>query len=203
MGSLFGITMVQKMVYRGDAGEEWSNTYHFKDPPPDNDDDWLARVTELSLIVKPIIPTTGHIVRAYGYDSDDDHASSVYLKDWEHDAGPLAGTYSSFGTDFPLAGDQAVFAWWRTDRRNSRGKLVYLRKYIHDGFCSFDNPDLPGPGYKTAIETYAAALGSGSTPFAGGLRSRTHDDTITAAGCTDYVTTRTLKRRGKRPLAGA
>ena len=201
MGTLLGVTMVQQMSYRGDATEEWSNTYHFRDTPPTTDAAWLTLVTALADIVKPVIPSTGHIIRAYGYDSDDDHAHAVYGKDWLSEGSPIAGTYSSFGTDFPLAGDQAYFTWWKLNKRNSRGKWIYLRKYLHDGFCSFSDPDRPGPGYKTACEAYATALVGGTTPFAGGIRARTDDTEVIAHGASEFVTTRTLHRRGKRPLA--
>jgi hypothetical protein len=201
VGSLLGITLVQQMLYRGDANEEWSNTYHFRDAPPSSDSAWLTAVTSLATQVKTVVPTTGHIVRAYGYDSDDDHAHAVYSKDWLAEAAPIAGTYSTFGTDFPLAGDQAYFIWWRTDRRNSRGKYIYLRKYLHDGFCDFADPDKPGPGYKTACVALAAELDPAGGALLGGLRSRTHEDLITAHGGSEYVTTRTQHRRGKRPLA--
>lgn len=193
--------MVQQMLYRGDATEEWSNTYHFRDAPPSDDAAWLTAVTALAAIVKPIIPATGHIIRAYGYDSDDDHAHAVFSHDWLLAGAPIAGTYSPFGTDFPLAGDQAVYAWWRTSKKNSRGKWIYLRKYLHDGFCDFSDPDRPGPGFKTAVAAYAAALDAAGGAFGGGLRARTFSDPVTAHGVSDFTTTRTLHRRGKRPLA--
>lgn len=203
MGSLFGVTMVQQMTYRGDATEEWSNTYHFRDAPPADSAAWLTAVTALAAVVKPIIPDTGHIVRAYGYDTDDDKPVSVYSKDWLSEGAPIAGTYSSTGSDFPLAGDQAYFAWWKLDKRNSRGKWIYLRKYLHDGFCDFSDSDRPGPAYKTAVAAYAAELDAAGGALFGGIRARKESDAVLEHGVSEYITTRTLHRRGKRPLAHA
>lgn len=196
-----GITLVQQMLYRGDTNEEWSNTYHFRNAPPVDDAGWLTVMNSLAGHVKTIIPTTGSIVRAYAYNDDGDKPTTVYVHDWLSLGTPIAGTYASTGSDFPLAGDQAVFSWWRINKRNSRGKWIYLRKYWHDGFCDFTNPDLPGAGYKAAVEALTLELDEGGGAFQGGIRARKHSEAIFGHGVGEFVTTRTLKRRGKRPLA--
>ena len=202
MASVTGITLIKKFPYRGDANEEWSNTYHFVEAPPSDDAGWLALVTELAEIEQPILNPYTTIVRAYGYDSDDDHAVSVYTKDWELDGGALSGTYSySSGTEEMIAGDQATLVSWRLAVKNSRGKWIYLRKYLHGGYETLGGPDSVSTAFQAALQTYADALDDGSTGLHGGLRRREDDTDVTANIVSPYTTTRTLRRRGKRPLA--
>lgn len=202
MASVTGITLIKKFPYRGDSNEEWSNTYHFVSAPPSDDAGWLTLVTELAEIEQPVLNPYTTIVRAYGYDSDSPTAVSVYTKDWELDGGALSGTYSySSGTEEMLAGDQAALVSWRLAVKNSRGKWVYLRKYLHGGYEVIGGPDSISTAYVTALQTYADALDDGSTGLHGGLRRRADDTDVTANIVSPYTTTRTLRRRGKRPLA--
>ena len=192
--------MVAKFTYRGDSSEEFSNTYHFKDAPPSDDSAWATFFAGMLAICRPIVPSTVTWDRAYGYDSDDAHAHAVADIDWSSGSPPNYGTFSPTSGDIRFAGDQAALVEFRTDRKNSRGKWVYLRKYLHVGSVNGTTPDDLATDYATVLATYAAAIGGPSSPFHGGLRSRTHDDTITDVIVAPYVTTRTLKRRGKRPL---
>lgn len=203
VASLLGITLVQQMTYRGDTTEEWSNTYHFRNAPPTDDTAWQAVFDGLANHVKTILPDTGKIVRAYGYNDDGDKPTTVYVHDYELAGTAIAGTYSPTGTDFPMAGDQAAFSWWKLNKRNSRGKWIYLRKYWHDGFCDFADPDRLGPGYLTALDALTLELDEGGGAFQGGIRARKHSEAVFDHGVSPYTTTRTLKRRGKRPLAHA
>jgi hypothetical protein len=203
VASLLGITLVQQMTYRGDNTEEWSNTYHFRNAPPSDDAGWLTVITNLANHVKTVLPDTGKIIRAYGYDTDDDKPVTVFVHDFLQAGTAIDGTYAPTGTDFPMAGDQAAFSWWKINKRNSRGKWIYLRKYWHDGFCDFANPDLLGPAYAAALEALTLELDEGGGAFQGGIRARKHSDAVFGHGVSPYTTTRTLKRRGKRPLASA
>lgn len=202
MGTVTGITLIKKFPYRGNPDEEWSNTYHFVDAPPSDDAGWATLVTELAEIEQPILNPYTTIVRAYGYDSDDDHAHAVYTKDWEVDGGALTGTYAySSGSEEMIAGDQATLVSWRLDAKNSRGKWIYLRKYLHGGYEVIGGPDSVSSAYVAALQTYADALDDGTTGLHGGLRARERDDDVTTNIVSPYTTTRTLRRRGKRPLA--
>lgn len=202
MASLFGITVVYDFTYRGDSSEEWSSVYHFKDPPPTNDTEWEAQFMALGDIVRAIIPSSCAVVRMYGYDSDADNAHAVADFLPNPTGGGLAGTFMPGTGDRPFSGDQAALVSWRTDRKNSRGKWIYLRKYLHAGFIDATDPDLLAADYKAVLVTYAAHFDGSSDNFGNGLRSKSHADTVTVKGPSDYVTTRTLRRRGKRPLAG-
>lgn len=192
--------MVAKFTYRGDSSEEFSNTYHFKDDPPADDAAWATAFASMLSLCRPIVPSTVTWERAYGYDSDDIHAHAVADIDWSSGSPPNYGTFSPGSGDIGMAGDQAALVEFRTDRKNSRGKWIYLRKYCHKGFVNGTTPDDISTDYATALTTYANAIGGPTTPLFGGLRSRTHSDGITDVIVAPYVTTRTLKRRGKRPL---
>ena len=59
--------------------------------------------------------------------------------------------------------------------------------------------DQIAPLQVTALTAFGAKMDDGT--FAGGrrLRSRDHDETLQGHGVSTWVTTRTLKRRGRRP----
>lgn len=199
MAPLTGITMIQKFTYRGDTEEEFSNTYHFRDNPPSTSADWLTLATALANELKTVFQPSTKIVRAYGYDTDAAKPISVWSHDWEAEAAPIAGTYVKDATEHDLAGDQAYFMEWQLDHKSTRGKWVYLRKYLHGGTSLLTNPDVPGGNYREACRVLANALGPPGTGFHGGLRARTGTWPVIWSGTSDYITTRTLRRRGKRP----
>lgn len=196
MATACGITLVKSMSYRGNAGEEWSNTYWFKNPPPADDSGWNTLLSALVAAETNIVCVSDSFVRAYGYNSNDPHASAVFHKDWTIPGPPPVGNFPTT-TGIKMAGDQAAMASWRLDKKNSRGKWIYLRKYFHHGFIDVSNTDNLVSVYKTALDTFATTMAG--TTVGGGLRPALYDATITAHGASLYVTTRTLKRRGKRP----
>ena len=199
MGALFGMTTVKRFTYRGDATEEWSNTYHFRGPVPATSADWKIAADGLFAAEKQCWPSTTHGVRAYGYADDSDQPVSVWSHDYLLEGTQIAGTLVP-GT-YVMAGDQAAFIWWRLDHKNSHGKWVYLRKYLHGGNRAPGAPDNLDVDYVTALNAFATQLDRPASPFGGGIRARTGDWPILAHGVSPFVTTRTLKRRGKRPLA--
>jgi hypothetical protein len=137
-------------------------------------------------------------VYAYGYNDDAANAHSVWDHDYGADASPPQGTFIT--ANETCAGDQAACVEWKTDRKNSRGKWIYLRKYFHTPTVVVGNPDVIESSHQAAYNAFASLLSPAGGAFYGGLRSRTHSDNITGQGVLQYVTTRTLKRRGKRPL---
>jgi hypothetical protein len=52
---------------------------------------------------------------------------------------------------------------------------------------------------KTALLALGAKLQDGSFTEARTITAQAHDDTIVSHAASSYITTRTLKRRGKRP----
>lgn len=203
VGALTGVTLVQQFYYRGDPTEEFSNTYHFRDAPPSTSADWDTLVSGLAQATKVIYPAGVKIVRAYGYDTDDDKPVSVYSKDWLLEGNPIAGTFSPQAGSHQMAGDQAAMVAWTVDAKSSTGKWIYLRKYIHGGYMSPTQPDDIETSWQTVLTNWALVLGTPAGGFHGGLRSRKRTQPIKDSWAQQHVTTRTLHRRGKRPLAKA
>jgi hypothetical protein len=143
-------------------------------------------------------PATSAAVRAYGYNDDGDKPISVWSHDWLATGGQFGGL-GVFGGN-KMSGDQAACISWRLDHKNSRGKYVYLRKYMHDGHTAAGDTDKLDPAYLTNLTQFALDCMNGPAGFWGGVRARTGTWPILAAGTTGWSTTRTLKRRGKRPL---
>lgn len=197
MASVTGLTIVKRFTYRDDPTEEFSNTYHFKSPPPSTPAAWGTLLNSALVEEKKVFPVTTTYARAYGYDSDDPNAHHVFSWDWTLSPPAPTGSYPG-GAGLPIAGDQAACCEWLTSRLSSRGKKIYLRKYLHSGYRSTTDVDKLDGAYLTALNTYVG-LASGMNTVHGGLRSRTHDETLQAGTAIQWVTTRTLKRRGKRP----
>ena len=196
MAAKTGITLVKKFTYRGDATEEFSNTYHFTGSVPSDATAWLALMNALATQEKTIYPSSVSVIRAYGYATDNPADDSV----WASGAiTPIAGTLTLSGA--PLApGDSAVWCRWKTSRNNSKGKAIYLRKYFHPAVMqSTTQPDdVYGTQY-TALQAFGTKLMDGSFDSGRTLTAQTHDDTLISRASSLFITTRTLKRRGKRP----
>jgi hypothetical protein len=113
---------------------------------------------------------------------------------------PVAGTLS-IGTGQQAPGDAAVWVRWKTTRLNSEGKAIYLRKYYHPAFFQPATVDLVMAAWTTAATAFGTKLRDDSLLGSRHLVAAGHsgDPAPTSSGSSTYVTTRTLKRRGKRP----
>jgi hypothetical protein len=193
------VTIIKKMTYNGNP-EEWSNEYTLTGTPPANPTDWRTLFDALVTQEKTIYPSYVTVVRGYAHDSDADDAVAVWSVDLTVSPNtPVAGTLATSGST-AAPGDCAVWERWKTSRTNSNGKPIYLRKYFHGARCDGSSGnDITFSGQVTALNAFGTKMRDGS--FAGGrtLRSRHHDETLVGAGSSAYITTRTLKRRGKRP----
>jgi hypothetical protein len=189
------MVVVQSFTYRDEA-EEFSNKYHFAGPAPGDDASWKALADALIGHLRPMFTPVVTFVRAYGY-NDGDHPS-VWGHDYTIPGPPLAGNWGGDAQAQKPAGDQAAFIRWPTTKRNSRGKIVYARKYFHDMYVGLTTPDRVSASQYALMQTFANACIDGS------ISSVFHlclpDGTPALAGGPDtWITTRTLKRRGKRP----
>jgi hypothetical protein len=61
------------------------------------------------------------------------------------------------------------------------------------------DPDNVFPTQKTALLALGTLMDGGTLPSAHKITAAGHTDVITSHGASSFVTTRTLKRRGKRP----
>jgi hypothetical protein len=189
------ITIVQSFLYRGQP-EEFSNKYHFLGPAPGDDTSWEALTSNLVDALRAFNTSAVTFHRAYGYNDGDQ--PSVWSYDWTVPGPPPAGNITTPTTPVP-PGDAAAWLRFDTTKRNSKGKMVYCRKYFH-GIHQQNEPnhDL----VDTSQEQYMTAFGH-----------KCIDGTISSVFrvCTPdghpasnpvvgtFLTTRTLKRRGKRP----
>ncbi len=188
--------LIQRFTYR-DAPEEFSNSYHFAGSAPSTDADWRDLVDALITHVKAVMPSRVTIVRAYCYENLDGAHDSVYtytLADW---AGNVPCTFADTGPMTP--GDAAMWLRFSTGRTTSHGKPIYLRKYYHSPITQ-DPPeeDKLLATQKTALGTLGAALLASSGDWPGLVDL---DGGALPGGylASTYITTRTLKRRGRRP----
>lgn len=196
MAALTGITLVKKFTYRGDNTEEFSNTYRLTGSVPADASAWNTLMDALILQEKTCYSNAASVVRAYGYATDVEGDDAVYVRDMS--GAPVAGTLSGSGGQ-AIAGDQAAWLRWKTSRTNANGKPIYLRKYFHAGYAASGDPDTILAGWKTNLQAFGTKLFDGSFTDARTIRSIGHAETITVRAASSYLTTRTLKRRGKRP----
>jgi len=181
-----GFTIVYAFNYRG-AVEEWSQRYHL-DSDFTNVADFHATIDAFVTAVKPAIYSSVTCIRAYGYHDTDDDAFATY------DFPDVAGTFAPAVNDTLCPGDAAAWVRWNTERHNSRGRLIYLRKYFHGVFNHVGAVDALVAGQKTALETFAAAAtGTGWN----GHHLAGPDGLVPGGGssASPYITTRTLNRR--------
>lgn len=193
-----GVTIVHAFDYRGNPNEEFSNTYHFTGSHPSDDAGWTSLIDALVDLEYLCLRDNVSYVRAYGYDDTDNDATFVY--DDLGGTGPHAtGALTSSSIQF-APGDCAAWCRWKTSRLNSKGKPIYLRKYFHSIGVNggTDGYDQVETGQKSAMKTFADAVQASSGDWPGLAGPQVDEDFLSDAVST-YVTTRTLKRRGKRP----
>lgn len=189
------ITIVKRFDYR-DAPEEWSNTYHLDGTTPTTDALWRALALAIHLSEKECYTSNHVLVRAYGYEAGNE--VSVYQGDFTIGGGALApGVLGEDSGTTRFSGDQASWVRARVGL-SSTGKKVYVRKYFHGGTRVSTDPDECTASLKAGLVYHAEKMLDGHLP--GGMKW------VAPQGATPieplasrYVTTRTLKRRGKRP----
>ena len=189
------IVIVQGFTYR-DLPEEFSNKYFFAGSAPSSAAGWVNVANTLMAALAPCFSTATRFHRAYGYTDGDN--PSVWSHDWVANNENFGGGLPTTGA-WAMPGDVAATVRWASDKRNSRGKVIYARKYYHDvyAFLSGAEHDKLWVNQSSAILTFAGKLLDGSI-LPGNLCLP--DGTPVHTPAVDpWLTTRTLKRRGKRP----
>jgi hypothetical protein len=203
------VTVIKRMTYRG-SDEEYSSNYWFTGTAPTTGANWRALFDAIVDTEVSVYPSTVEVVAGYGYNDNSGHRG-IPLEDvaaavWSVDLTvspntPVPGELPTSG-GLRMPGDDAVWCRWKTDRLNSKGKAVFLRKYFHPAYMDASNPpDAVLPNQITNLNVHAAAMQDGSLPGGRHITAAGHTDTIVSHGASTYITTRTLKRRGKRPGA--
>lgn len=190
-----GVVLIQKFKYR-DLDEEFSNRYHFTETAPGSPEDWRTLIDDVAAQVKTVFTSSVKIVRAYGYtDTDND---SVFSVDYTAETAEIAGTLD-IGVGHNCPGDAAMWVRWLTPDLNSNGRKIYLRKYYH-GVLNDENDshiDKVVPTQVAALVAMGTALADGTVD--GFTLCGPDGATAGDVAASTYVTTRTLKRRGRRP----
>lgn len=196
MPDMPSITLVKRFTYRGKL-EEFSNKYHFSGTTPANDAAWKTLADGIIAAEKLTVPSFVEFIRAYGYNAGNEH--SVAQIDYTVPPNTVVvGTLSISAGNSWTSGDVAATIRWYTGELNTRGKKIYCRKYMHGVANQVADHDLLADVQRTAMNTYAAKLIDGTLP--GSFKYCGPQGATLSAPVTDpYLTTRTLKRRGKRP----
>jgi hypothetical protein len=189
------LTIIKRFTYR-DADEDFSNTYHFNGTTPANPVDWKTLTDAFIAEERKTVYANVKFVGAYGYEAGNE--SSVWGIDYTMPPNTaLAGT-GDFAPGAFAPGDTAATIRWSTGAKNSRGKWIYCRKYMHGVFMNPSDADELNVSQKSAFATFAAKIISGTLP--GSFRySGPQGAVLSTPVVNPYLTTRTLKRRGKRP----
>lgn len=190
------ITIVKDFLYRG-AREEYSNTYHFTGTTPSNDAGWKNLADAVIAAERLALPGTTRYLRAYGYEAGNEH--SVATIDYVALGGTLViGGLAQPSGSIPVPGDVAGWVRMRREGRSSKGKYVYVRKYFHDVFGTSSEPDKLHATQRAAFVTLANKLTDGTLP--GSFKwVAPQAQAVSEPFAGQFLTTRTLKRRGKRP----
>jgi hypothetical protein len=199
MATRLGLTLIKQMEYRDKLDEEWSNHYWFTGSPPTDPPSWKTFADAIIAIEKTCYSQSSEVIRAYGYDSNDPKRFAVWSYDYLENGAAVPGTMTPSAGDKLFAGDQAGMLWWRTTRRNTRGKWIYLRKYMHDGYESSTDSDRLATATLGAYRAFVDAISTAPGIQGHVLTGEIIDEVFQAQDAGEFVTTRTLKRRGKRP----
>lgn len=190
-----GVTLIKTMNYRG-LPEQWSNTYDMT-VAPTTPTLWRTAIDGLIAQEKTVYSNRVTIIKAYCY--DDLALAVTYVYDLSLFAGTVPGTLGGSG-GAATPGDVAGWVRWDTGRRGSTGKPVYLRKYFHDvQVDGAPNEDHILTAQQTAYNAFGTALLSA---LGGGFALADPSTGALPPGpraCSNFATTRTLHRRGKRP----
>lgn len=192
------VTLIKRQQYRGNPLEEWSNKYFLTGGVPASDAEWLALVNALKTQEKTCYGAQVTIIRAYGYDNDALSADSVYQRDMVAASETVAGTMPSTSGTAPQI-ESAAWVRWKTSRM-SRGKAIYLRKYFHGVYAAVSGGDSLSAAAQTNLQAFGAKMRDGTFLDGRTVRARGQTgETFLGHSISLYLTTRELKRRGRRP----
>lgn len=193
------IVLILGFTYRG-ALEEYSSTFHFNGATPASEAGWKTVADELWTALKPALPATVSLRRAYGYEDGDPTDPSVATVDYVVNyGGAVPGTLTVASTHEVAPGDSAATLRLSSPKRSVKGKPVYSIRYFHPAVFVDLAPDVLSSTQKTPLETFGGKLVDGTLVNFGHLTLPDGTVCTTPARAGTYITTRTLKRRGKRP----
>jgi hypothetical protein len=194
------LTIIKSFTYRG-APEEWGNTYFFTGDLPSDAAAWKTLADAVIDKEKTLYDDNTEVVKAIGHQAGESVA--VWSYDYAAMSETVAGTLTVGGTVVPQGGDSALWLRWSTDQLTSRGKPIYLRSYFHPAYAEGDTDtyrDTASATWVSAAQTFGdewiAGFSDGSETH---VRCGPHGAVGLVSLPSQYVTTRTLERRGRRP----
>jgi hypothetical protein len=192
------LTLVKQFLYRGNE-EEWSNTYFFVGDLPSSDASWKTLADAVIAQEKTLYHSNVSVITAIG------HQAGESVAVWSYDyAGADESVPGTFDTSSSVIGSGDTAAWVRysTDQKTDKGKPIYLRNYYHPAYSETGGTtdDIVG-SWVTAGDDFGDAWIAGFTD--GDSETHVRCGPKGAVGlvaeASEYATTRTLKRRGRRP----
>lgn len=189
------LTIVKTFTYRGQP-EEFSNSYHFTGSDPADSAAWAALDGAIRTEERKVYTSAAKIVRVYGYNSG--AASASYVHDLSLVDPTLVQGQLAAGTSIPAPGDAAVWLRQPLAVLNSKGKRIFLRKYFHDARLVAGGGDAVFAAQATALVAFGAFLRGSTIPDTRTVCDKS-GNVPTGDAASAFITTRTLKRRGKRP----
>jgi hypothetical protein len=186
------VVITKSFLYRG-ATEEWSNVYCFQGDDFTVELDAINWVEDLADIEALVVHEMNTYKSWLLY--NDGEETATYSGDFE--PGFIGAVGASVGAE--QGGDTAYWVRWLLPDRNANGKKVYLRKYFHPGIADAADPDLVPAAMKTKLLAFGNELRQGAALGDYLLCSPSDGDLAGQEKAADFITTRTLKRRGRRP----
>lgn len=193
------LTMEKSFNYRG-AREHWSNAYHLQETPSDHAS-WLALANRVWDYEKMFLDASVELEYAYGHDP-----GTPPVLVFENDFAPVgeggpAGQFVPAAGAHPTPGDAAVYIRYSTTQKSTLGKPIYLWNYYHGVYYDAAAGDVMDSTQHTQLDALGAIWVSGlnvpgATPA---LYHRAGPRGAVAQGhkIGDFITTRTLKHRGR------
>lgn len=190
------VTSIKRFNWRGN-NEEWSNTYHFSGTTPADAAAWKALTDAIAAAERLALYSITSIVRFYGYAAGNE--ISVYQRDMTVAPDAIVAGGVTYSNQVLTPGDVAATWRWPTTAFTSRGKRIYGRKYWHNvATDGIGTPDALSTVQRGLLQTLAAKLIDGTLP--GNFRACGPQGAAFGTPLVSpWLTTRTLKRRGKRP----
>jgi hypothetical protein len=190
------LRLEKQFLYRG-QNEIWGNTYHLSGAVPTDQAEWQAIAEWWSWQESAVFGPEIHTMTATGY-KDDSGGANVFFEDYGPTGKP--GRFSE--TDLQarqVPGDCAATIRWWMGKYSKAGKKIYARKYFHG--TMMNQLDLVSVDQLAAYQQLATNLAAGVDVTGYAKRSIVDKDGNGAVShdAAQYVTTRTLKKRGKSP----
>lgn len=193
--SPFKVILTKQSEWR-DTQEQWSNGYHFVgDAPADRAEAYDFFEALWGIEANLFVGAT--LVKAYFYENPDGNVTigRDYLAEGISNKLSTGGALATTGSKLSL--EQASLGKWRCGY-TSKGKPRYVMKFYHGIYASSADADKVAWSATAGAQDYAAKFTDGTLP--GGAKLCRPDGQVCEPMLrSPWVTTRTLKRRGKRP----